>query len=51
MGYYIDLDKIDIDHLKYKLVTADLIPSRMLLKDDVESISKILKSAVTISAM
>jgi len=44
MGYYIDLDKIDIDQLKYKLVTADLIPSRMLLKDDIESIFDTIRS-------
>ena len=33
MAYYIDLDKISIDNYQYKLKSAYLPPSRMILKD------------------
>lgn len=36
MGYYIDLEKIDIETYCHKLQTSDLIPSRMILKENIE---------------
>ncbi|KAA3646722.1 MAG: DUF4332 domain-containing protein [Chloroflexi bacterium] len=36
MGYYIDLEAISIGQYKNILAAADLIPSRMLLKEDIE---------------
>lgn len=36
MGYYIDLSLISIDGYKRKLESADLLPSRMILKDDLD---------------
>lgn len=38
MGYYIDLEKISIDEYKEILKSADLLPSRMILKTNIEEI-------------
>ncbi|UJH67546.1 DUF4332 domain-containing protein [Allomuricauda sp. SCSIO 65647] len=37
MGYYIDLSKIDLDQYLTKLKSADLLPSRMVLKEEIEN--------------
>jgi len=37
VGYYIDLSVISIDEYMRKLKKADLVPSRMVLKEEVES--------------
>ncbi len=36
MGYYIDLEKLSIDDYRFKLDSAYLPPSRMMLKDNLE---------------
>jgi hypothetical protein len=36
MGYYIDLENISIDNYKEILKSADLLPSRMILKDNLD---------------
>jgi hypothetical protein len=38
MGYYIDLSGISIDQYKSTLETADLLPSQMILKDNIGEI-------------
>lgn len=44
MSYYIDLSKIDLISYKEKLKNADLLPSRMLLKEKIDEIfSEFLK--------
>lgn len=43
MGYYIDLEKISIDKYKRILKVADLIPSRMILKENIDENLEILK--------
>ncbi len=44
MSYYIDLSKIDLISYKEKLKNADLLPSRMLLKEKIDAIfSEFLK--------
>ncbi len=35
MGYYIDLEKISIEDYNGILKLADLLPSRMILKDNI----------------
>lgn len=45
MAYYIDLSKIDLISFKEKLKIADLLPSRVLLKNNIDEIfSEFLKS-------
>ena len=36
MGYYIDLSTIELNEYKKQLATGYLLPSRMLLKDNIE---------------
>lgn len=44
MAYYIDLSKIDLISFKEKLKIADLLPSRVLLKENIDEIfSEFLK--------
>ena len=43
MGYYIDLEKISIDKYKEILKSADLLPSRMILKENINNNFDILK--------
>ena len=43
MGYYIDLSLISIDALKNRLLTGDLLKSRMPLREDIESHFKAIK--------
>jgi hypothetical protein len=38
MGYYIDLTSISIDEYKEKLKSADLLPSQMILKENIDEI-------------
>ena len=38
MGYYIDLQSISLDEYKEILKSADLIPSRMVLKENIDAI-------------
>jgi len=44
MGYYIDLKAISIDDYKVILKTADLLPSRMVLKENIDVVFNILKT-------
>lgn len=44
MGYYIDLKCISIDKYKEVLKSADLIPSRMILKENTDNNLDIIKS-------
>jgi hypothetical protein len=44
MGYYIDLTSISIDSYKNKLQSSDLIPSRMILKENIEKRFEYFKS-------
>ncbi len=37
MNYYIDLQDIPIDKYKQKLIESDLLPSRMILKEEIDS--------------
>ena len=34
MGFYVDLEKISMDDYREILKAADLLPSRMILKED-----------------
>ena len=43
MGYYIDLKNISIDKYRDILKSADLLPSRMILKDNIDDIFNIIK--------
>ena len=43
MGYYIDLQNISLDEYKETLRSADLLPSRMILKENVDEIFDIIK--------
>ncbi len=36
MGYYLDGDKITLDELQKKILDTDLVPSRSVLKEDIE---------------
>jgi hypothetical protein len=36
MGYYIDLSKISLESYKVRLQTSDLLPSRRILKEDID---------------
>jgi hypothetical protein len=38
MGYYIDLKNISLDEYKEILKSADLLPSRMVLKENIDDI-------------
>lgn len=44
MGYYINLKKITLNHFKKNLKSADLIPSWMILKQDIDKNFDIIKS-------
>jgi hypothetical protein len=44
MGFYIDLEKITLDDYKEILKTADLLPSRMILKENIDEIFEMLKN-------
>jgi hypothetical protein len=44
MGYYIDLKNISIDKYRDILKSADLLPSRMILKDNIDDIFNIIKN-------
>lgn len=44
MGYYIDLSSINIDDYKRKLEFADLLPSRVILKDNLDERFSYFKS-------
>ena len=43
MGYYIDLENISIDKYRDILKSADLLPSRIILKNDIDDIFNIIK--------
>jgi len=43
MGYYIDLQNIGIDVYKEILKSADLLPSRMVLKENIDEIFNLIK--------
>ncbi len=43
MGYYIDLTKISIEEYKEVLKTADLIPSRIILKEKIDENLSVIK--------
>lgn len=43
MGHFIDLKNITIDNYKKILKSADLLPSRMILKEDIDDIFNIIK--------
>ena len=38
MGYYIDLKNISLDAYKEILKSADLLPSRMVLKENIDAV-------------
>ena len=44
MSYYIDLKAIPIDEYNKSLKAADLLPSRMLLKENIDDIFHTLKT-------
>ena len=44
MGYYIDLENISIDNYKETLKSADLLPSRMILKENIDTNFDIIKN-------
>lgn len=47
MGYYIDLKSINIDEYKETLKSADLLPSQMLLKNNIDEVfSSIAKQKI-----
>ena len=43
MGYYIDLEKISLEKYKDILKSADLLPGRMILKDNIDNNFELLK--------
>jgi hypothetical protein len=43
MGFYVDLMKISLDDYREILMNADLLPSRMLLKDNIDAKFDLLK--------
>ena len=43
MGFYIDLQSISIDAYKEKLKASDLLPSRQMLKDNIEERFELIK--------
>ena len=43
MGYYIDLKALHLDEYKEILRAADLLPSRMILKENIDEVFSILK--------
>ena len=43
MGYYIDLKNISIGKYRNILKSADLLPSRIILKDDIDGVFNIIK--------
>ncbi len=43
MGYYINLEKISIDNYKEIVITANLLPSRIILKNNIEDNFKLIK--------
>lgn len=44
MSYHIDLTAITLEDYREKLRTADLLPSRMILKDDIDRIFAVFQS-------
>jgi len=44
MGYYIDLKIISIDEYKEILKASDLLPSRLILKDNIDSNFDLIKN-------
>lgn len=44
MGYYIDLEKISIDKYREILTSADLLPGRMMLKENINKNFNIIKN-------
>lgn len=44
MGYYIDLENISIENYKNILKSADLLPSRMILKENIDQNFEIIKN-------
>lgn len=44
MGYYIDLQSISLDEYKEILRSADLLPSRMVLKENIDAIFDIINT-------
>jgi hypothetical protein len=44
MGYYIDLEGISIDEYKEILKSADLLPSRMILKENIDDVFDAIKT-------
>lgn len=44
MGYYIDLKNISLDEYKEILKSADLLPSRMILKTNIDEIFSIIQT-------
>ena len=44
MGYYIDLEKISLSKYKEILKSADLLPGRMILKNNLDSNFEVLKN-------
>lgn len=44
MGYYVDLKSISIDGYKEILKASDLLPSRLILKDNIDSNFNLIKS-------
>jgi len=43
MGYFVDLKNIIIGNYKKILKSADLLPSRMILKENIDDIFNIIK--------
>ena len=43
MSYYIDLENISIDDYKEILKSADLLPSRMILKDNIDGVFAVIQ--------
>ena len=43
MGYYVELNNISIDKYKEILKSADLLPSRMVLKENIDAIFDAIK--------
>lgn len=46
MRYYIDLERISIDQYKEILKSADLIPSWMILKENIDKNLDIIKISI-----
>ena len=44
MGYYLDLDTIGIIEYKNKLLNSNLVPSRIILKDNIDKYFQLIES-------